>query len=233
MGRAFYLKALLEDPAHFLETFRMHVLLHVKSNSEMCPENTDAYRHGCNGRTLWSISRLLVKFFFDSPNYLLTLCPKALVASALIVLKDVKDMSKAHSFTLEALARMEHAETTHPSLAPACEQPWPLVELHARWQNSTVRIFPHLSGAVDLMHWERRERSQNGEDGVLEAIFGVIGSRCSCFAEVGAHDGRESNSRHLRTRFGWRGVAFDDVWQNSDINLVRARVEPHVLESLL
>lgn len=47
------------------------------------------------------------------------------------------------------------------------------------------------------------------------------------------NDGRESNSRYLRTRYGWRGVGFDEVWENSNINLVRARIQPDILESLL
>jgi hypothetical protein len=52
--------------------------------------------------------------------------------------------------------------------------------------------------------------SQNGEDGVLEAIFDKIGVRTWWCVELGANDGKtNSNTWNLRKNHGWTGVLIE------------------------
>jgi hypothetical protein len=52
--------------------------------------------------------------------------------------------------------------------------------------------------------------SQNGEDGVLSAIFDIIGVRSWWCCELGAHDGKtNSNTWNLRKNHGWTGVLIE------------------------
>ena len=63
--------------------------------------------------------------------------------------------------------------------------------------------------------------SQNGEDGVLEAIFDRIGVRTWWCCELGAHDGiTNSNTYNLRKNHGWTGVLIE-----SDASLIPALQE--------
>lgn len=56
---------------------------------------------------------------------------------------------------------------------------------------------------------ERREFAQNGEDGLLEAIFGMIGVTNKYFVEFGVEDGIQCNTRHLMVHKGWKGLLMD------------------------
>ena len=56
---------------------------------------------------------------------------------------------------------------------------------------------------------ERREFSQNGEDGIIHAIFAMIGLTNRFGVEFGVEDGMESNMRYLLTRKGWTGLQMD------------------------
>lgn len=55
---------------------------------------------------------------------------------------------------------------------------------------------------------ERKVRSQNGEDGVLEAIFAEIGVTNRYVVEFGAGDGNECNAAYLLEQ-GWHGLLMD------------------------
>jgi hypothetical protein len=55
-----------------------------------------------------------------------------------------------------------------------------------------------------LEHSEARVTSQNGEDGILRAIFEKIGTTDQIFIEVGSGDGSENITRELQ-RHGWSG----------------------------
>jgi len=61
---------------------------------------------------------------------------------------------------------------------------------------------------ADITRYERRFSSQNGEDGILEAIFTVIGTAGKYFVEFGAASGRECNTARL-ARNGWTGLLMD------------------------
>src|SRR5262249_10850195 len=52
---------------------------------------------------------------------------------------------------------------------------------------------------------ERKITSQNGEDGVIEALFGVIGVTNRYFVEFGVQDATECNSANLLWK-GWTGL---------------------------
>lgn len=62
----------------------------------------------------------------------------------------------------------------------------------------------YLMGLFDLAHHERKVYSQNGEDGVLEAIFAAIGVTNRFFVEFGCEDATECNTAFLLEQ-GWQG----------------------------
>jgi len=61
---------------------------------------------------------------------------------------------------------------------------------------------------ADITRYERKFSSQNGEDGILEAIFTVIGTTRKYFVEFGAASGRECNTARL-AQHGWTGLLMD------------------------
>jgi len=58
----------------------------------------------------------------------------------------------------------------------------------------------------DLTRYERRIYSQNGEDGILQAIFARVGVTNSFLVEFGIGSGRECNTRRLIARHKWKGL---------------------------
>ncbi len=62
---------------------------------------------------------------------------------------------------------------------------------------------------LDLEGVECRAFSQNGEDGILLHLFGLIGVTNRRFAEIGVEDGRQCNTANLALNFGWSGVMID------------------------
>lgn len=64
-------------------------------------------------------------------------------------------------------------------------------------------------------HSNVRVYSQNGEDGIIEAIFSCLGVTNKYYVEFGVEDCTECNTRFLRTFFGWQGLLMDGshkVW---------------------
>ncbi len=55
---------------------------------------------------------------------------------------------------------------------------------------------------------EERVFSQNGEDGILDAIFEMIGTTNRYFVEFGCEDATQCNAAYL-LRSGWRGLFMD------------------------
>lgn len=53
---------------------------------------------------------------------------------------------------------------------------------------------------------EHRVFSQNGEDGILQAIFRIVGAGGRRFLEFGIQEGREGNAVLLADVFGWSGT---------------------------
>ncbi len=78
------------------------------------------------------------------------------------------------------------------------------------WYLFTNRPLPDASKFQRKMHLRfRREYSQNGEDGIVEAIFRKIGTTNKYFVEFGVEDGMECNSRYLALHKGWKGLLMD------------------------
>jgi len=63
-------------------------------------------------------------------------------------------------------------------------------------------------GLADLQLHERKVLSQNGEDGILQAIFQAIGTTNRVFVEFGCEDARECNAAYLLEQ-GWHGLLMD------------------------
>jgi len=91
------------------------------------------------------------------------------------------------------------------------------------WFRGTARVkveFPIRKALhkplADLTYYQRRvpfierwEYSQNGEDGIIEVIFGTIGTTNTFCVEFGVEDGMQCNSRYLLKHKGWTGLLMD------------------------
>jgi len=67
------------------------------------------------------------------------------------------------------------------------------------------------SGPIkNLNTYERRVYSQNGEDGIIQAIFKQIKPTNKYYVEFGVTDGRECNTKFLKNQ-GWRGLWMDGL----------------------
>ena len=76
----------------------------------------------------------------------------------------------------------------------------------------------------DLTRYERRVYSQNGEDGILDAIFAKIGAGTRRFVEFGVEDGDECITRYLAECRGWSGLLMDGGYDDPRRNLHRERI---------
>lgn len=86
---------------------------------------------------------------------------------------------------------------------------------------------------VDLLQSERSVYSQMGEDGVIEAIFRLIGTDSKYYVEFGAWDGKFlSNTKLLRVRHKWKGLLLDSDHQNPSINLHKAFITAENINDL-
>lgn len=71
-----------------------------------------------------------------------------------------------------------------------------------------------------MANFERSVYSQNGEDGVIEKIFEVIGTSSEYFVEFGAADGVWlSNTANLRLNKSWNGLLLEGNNEDLSINL--------------
>lgn len=62
---------------------------------------------------------------------------------------------------------------------------------------------------TDLNRYERRFRSQQGEDGILQALFKILGTTDKYCVEFGVGSGRQCNTAHMAGRCGWTGLWMD------------------------
>ncbi len=92
---------------------------------------------------------------------------------------------------------------------------------------SILLLFPLFFGnkilstqEIDLRLYEKRLISQDGEDGVIEEIFNLIGTTSKYYVEFGAGQGHDcSNTKYLREKFGWTGLLMDGGYADPSINL--------------
>ena len=66
-----------------------------------------------------------------------------------------------------------------------------------------------IKNEFNINNFEKKIYSQNGEDGILEYIFSVIGTTNKFFVEFGVGDGLECNTRHLKENKEWNGLMMD------------------------
>lgn len=79
---------------------------------------------------------------------------------------------------------------------------------------------------------ERREFSQNGEDGIIHAIFAMIGTTNKYYVEFGVEDGLQCNTRYLMTQKGWQGLLMDGSFENTQMNLQKEFITAENIEDL-
>lgn len=82
---------------------------------------------------------------------------------------------------------------------------------------------------IPLSLFEKKVFSQQGEDGVTEKIFSVIGSTNRYYVEFNVGNGEESNTRYFKQCMNWDGVLFDRYHDVPSINLHR---EPITAENI-
>jgi hypothetical protein len=86
---------------------------------------------------------------------------------------------------------------------------WVQRHMRERALESIARWYLPEDDPVSALHAaERSVWSQNGEDGLLEALLQRVGAPTETFVEIGAADGTENCTRALAER-GWRGVWFE------------------------
>lgn len=86
---------------------------------------------------------------------------------------------------------------------------------------------------VDLSKWEKGVYSQQGEDGIIAAIFKHIGAPTQYFVEFGAWDGEFlSNTKLLRTHLNWKGLLLDCDHEKPEINLHKAFITAENINEL-
>jgi hypothetical protein len=82
---------------------------------------------------------------------------------------------------------------------------------------------------------EKKHCSQNGEDGVIDTIFKMIGTTTKAFVEIGVGTGLENNTHRLVST-GWHGAWFDiEKAHHVPLSVVfkQAKVSPDNVAELL
>src|SRR5690348_8229903 len=80
------------------------------------------------------------------------------------------------------------------------------------------------SAPLDLHYYEQKIYSQNGEDGVIQKIFHIIGTSSKYFVEFGVENGMECNTRYLREGCHWNGLMMDARYSNPLIHLMKETI---------
>lgn len=102
------------------------------------------------------------------------------------------------------------------------------------YESRDVPIEQPLRSVFDLERFERRVTSQGGEDGLLAALFELLGTTNRHYVEFGCGDGVQCNTAQLR-RSGWRGLLMDgEVAPGADdVVIERAWITAENIEALL
>jgi hypothetical protein len=82
----------------------------------------------------------------------------------------------------------------------------------------------------NLNMFERRITSQNWEDGIIHAIFEMIGTTNKYYVEFGAEDGTECNTRYVREHNGWSGLLMDGGHECPSIGLQKEFITAENIE---
>ncbi len=84
---------------------------------------------------------------------------------------------------------------------------------------------------ADVTCYERRIDSQNGEDGIIEAIFSKIGTTNKSFVEFGSGNLSECNTRYL-ARGRWKGLWMDATYLDRWGRVKQERITAENIEAL-
>jgi hypothetical protein len=79
-----------------------------------------------------------------------------------------------------------------------------------------------INGRSDLLQYEKKVFSQNGEDGVTMRLISLLyngDNSNKYYVEFGTESGVECNTRILRERYNWKGLQMDGGNENYSINL--------------
>lgn len=71
----------------------------------------------------------------------------------------------------------------------------------------------------DLINYEKKIYSQNGEDGITLEIIKRLNINNGYYVEFGTQNGSECNTRILREKYNWTGLLMDGSNENNNINL--------------
>ena len=83
------------------------------------------------------------------------------------------------------------------------------LETLRRWKVYFLSLALPFSKIENLNRFDSKTYSQNGEDGILEAIFRKIGTTNKVGVEFGVEDGFECNTRFLIEKRGWTCLQMD------------------------
>ena len=103
--------------------------------------------------------------------------------------------------------------------------------LDARQRLDVMRTFQARPKIKHITDFERKIHSQNGEDGIINAIFSKIGTTNRYFVEFGVEDGTECNTRYLKEKKGWNGLLMDGR-ANPGTEIKQAFITAENIESL-
>lgn len=120
---------------------------------------------------------------------------------------------------------IDHYEISSNQSAPTClDMP--------NNPNDVDNVFSINSNPINLSEFEKKLFSQNGEDGVLKAIFDLIGVTNKYYVEFGTQNGCECNTRNLRENHFWKGLLMDGENENKEINLHKEFITAENINSL-
>jgi hypothetical protein len=128
-----------------------------------------------------------------------------------------------HPDVLRDNAELRAVVSRFPEALPYPEQ------IHPLWSNRKKDFLLFLQS---LSKQERKVFSQNGEDGIIESLFGWFGTKSKFYVEFGAENGRECNTRLLRDRRSWTGVLMDSHNKDENINLHQRRMTAETINDV-
>lgn len=147
----------------------------------------------------------------------------------------VNELGKAFAHTKPTRVWINGNDATVPLVAPTpsvFRDPTEFVPQRPRVCPDALLADPALQWTCELWRHEWGVYSQNGEDGVLSAIFHHVGAPHKQYVEFGTEDASECNTRYLRETHGWTGLLMDGRYANVAINLQRAFVTAENVNAL-
>lgn len=90
------------------------------------------------------------------------------------------------------------------------------------------------SYTINLSDFEHSVFSQNGEDGILEKLFEVLGIlNEGTYVELAVDHDSEGNTPYFRENYGWKGVSLDSGFQDPSINVYKEAVTVENVNEIL